>query len=579
VTDDGYVDEGVVDDDDYYDDDDYGEDDEFLAARRGRSRRRNAIVAGVVAVLLIGTVVFRFQAEKSAAAEAERIEALLLRAEPGGVAEAITASSALVAADRGRNAAFLGLELRANLLYYSLYSGSSRLRRKATERLEDARLRAPDSTEFVLAEALWNALVGSPAQATLLLDSGSAGTEQQVWQALARSEAARRMGASDRSAETLVNTTEPLALAWRLRDAWVAGRIDAARGLADELLALCPEHPMATTVTTLVSSRGQASEEQAGELLAPLLEAAQSMPNRLTAWVVVEQARLVMRNSRSGEARGRAQELLDAAREADDPAPELIQEAAWLRMVNGSFGAARTLANKGLRELPDDPSLIALVAIAEMFNDSSAQIVDLLRSLPEESNDSAGAIQAQALAALVRGDAEEAVQGLSDTVHLGVPGQSRLFLAEALIQAGRAKEALEQARAGRQSLTEVYGAESRDAALGAAYEGLALAALGDHKAAAAEYETALSGQNKTPWIAWLYGRSLQYAEETAVAKDALLIACHTGQDFARACWDLAEIYDLLRLDALQRRTQSEAKRKYLTTSPKGWHVEQVRSAL
>jgi len=571
VTDDGYVDDDHLDDD--YDDD------EFLTAGRKRARRRTVAVAVVVAALLVAVVVSRFLAASGAAAEADRIELLLLRAEPSGVAEAITASSALVAADRGRNASFLGLELRANLLYYSLYSGSSRLKRKATERLADARLRDPDSAEFVLAEALWHALVGSPAEAISLLDSGSAGIEQQVWQAVARSEAARRTGGSDQSAQMLAAAEPPLALAWRLRDAWVDGRIDVASELADELLAVLPDHAMASTVATLVNSRRQVDEQAGTELLAPLLEAAQSMPNRLTAWIVVEQARLVMRNSRSAEARGRAQGLLDAAREADDPAPELIQEAAWLRMVNGSFGAARTLANKGLREQPDEPSLIALVAIAETFNDSSAQIADLLRSLPEESKNSAAAIQARALAALVRGEWTEAVEGLAATAHLGIPGQSRLFVVEALISAGRAKEAREQARLARERLAAVYGAASRDAALGVAYEGLALAALGEHEAARAEYEKILVGQNKTPWLAWLWGRTLQYAGETAAAKDALLLACHNGQDFARACWDLAEIYDLLRLDAVQRRTQSEAKRHYLRTSPKGWHAEQVRSAL
>jgi predicted Zn-dependent protease len=102
--------------------------------------------------------------------------------------------------------------------------------------------------------------------------------------------------------------------------------------------------------------------------------------------------------------------------------------------------------------------------------------------------------------------------------------------------------------------------------------------MGEPEAAMECYELALSGQNKTPWTAWLYGRTLHYVGETAEAKDALLLACHNGQDFARACWDLAEIYEELELDAVLRRTQSEAKRHYLRTSPKGWRAEQLRRA-
>ena len=580
MTDDSYADDSYADDsyaDDHHADDTDREDDEFLASRRRRARLQKLVVGVAVVVLVLGVGLSRFFGSQRAAAEAERIEALLLRADPSSVAEAITATSALVAEDRGRSAAFIGLEVRSNLLYYGLYSGSSRLKRKAAERLEDAHLRAPDSAEYALSEALWHGLVGNPGTAVEILDSGAAGDAHPVWRRLVRAESARRMGDTDKAATLLSVGTDPLTLSLRLRSAWSAGEFEESEQLVGQLLAVQPDHAMATTVRALAASRRE-SAEQANVQLAPLLEAAQSMPNRLTAWVVVERARLALRSGSGEESRSRAQELLDSARTADDPAPELILEAGWLRLVNGSFGAAKTLASRGLREQPDESSLLALYASASFFNDSSVQIMELLSGLPEDSTASAGQIQARALAALVRREAEEAVEGLRATVHLGVPGQGGLFLTEALIQAGQAAEARDQARRARAKLAEVYGPGSRESALGAAYEGLALAAMGNQIEALECYELVLDGQNKTPWTAWLYGRTLQYGGETAEAKDALLLACHNGQDFARACWDLAEIYEELKLDALLRRTQSEARRHYLRTSPKGWRAEQLRGA-
>jgi len=573
MTDDSYADDYAAG----FDSEDGDEDDEFLVSRRRRARFQKLLLGAGIAVLVLGVGLTRFFGTQRAAAEADRIEALLLRAEPSSVAEAVTATSALVAEDRGRSAAFLGLELRSNLLYYSLYSGSSRLKRKAADRLEDARLRAPDSAEFALSEAVWHGLVGSPGEAISILDSGAAGDAHPVWRRLVRAESARRMGDADKAANLLAVGTDPLTLALRLRSAWTAGELEKSEQLVEQLLAAQPDHVMATTVRVLAASRRE-SLQAADPRLGPLLEAAQSMPNRLTAWVVVERARLALRSGSGEESRSHAQELLDSARQAEDPAPELVLEAGWLRLVNGSFGAAKTLADKGLREQPDESSLLALSASASFLNDSSAQIMELLRGLPENSAASAGQIQARALAALVRGEFSEAVEGLRATVHLGAPGQGGLFLAEALIQSGQATEARDQARRSRAKLAEVYGPGSRESALGAAYEGLALAAMGEPEAAMECYELALSGQNKTPWTAWLYGRTLHYVGETAEAKDALLLACHNGQDFARACWDLAEIYEELELDAVLRRTQSEAKRHYLRTSPKGWRAEQLRRA-
>jgi tetratricopeptide (TPR) repeat protein len=577
VSDDSYNDttyeDGPYEDGPYEDDPD--EDDEFLVARRRRTRIQRGLAIFAVLAVVVAAVGSSWLGARQAQAEAERIEALLLRAEPATVAEAITAASALVASDRGRNAAFLGLDLRANLLYYGLYSGSSRLKRKAADRREDSRLRAPDGADHALSDAVWHALVGVPTEALKLLDSGAAGDTHPVWQRLARAEVARRTGQGDKAESLLASGADPLSLAWRLRSAWAGGDLEGSEQLSAKLLEAQPAHLMAEVVAVLAASRGE-SAEGAAALLAPLLESAQSMPNRLTAWVVVEHARVTMRGGSDEESRSRAAQLLDSARQADDPAPELVLEAAWLRLVNGRFGAARTLADKGLREQPDESSLLALYSAACLLNDSSEQISALLRDVPVDSSLSAGPIQARALAALVRGEAGDAVAGLRKTVHLGAPGQSRLFLVDALIQAGELEQAREQAGIARATLAAVYGARSREAALGAAYEGLALAALGDHEGAAKSYEMVLSGQNKTPWTAWLYGRTLQYAGEAAAAKDAFLLACHNGQDFARACWDLAEIYGVLKLDAVQRRTQSEAKRHYLRTSPNGWRADQLR---
>jgi len=579
VNDDSYDDDASYEDGPYEDDpdsDDPDEDDEFLAARRRRTRLQRRLAVVAVLAVIVAVLGSRWASTRQAQTEAERIEVLLLRAEPASVAEAITATSVLVASDRGRSAAFLGLELRANLLYYGLYSGSSRLKRKAADRREDSRLRAPEGVDHALSDAVWHALVGVPTEALKILNSGAAGDAHPAWQRLARAEAALRTGEAVKAESLLASGAEPLSLAWRLRSAWAGGDLEGSERLSAQLLEAQPAHLMAEVVATLAASRADSAEGESAALLAPLLESAQSMPNRLTAWVVVEHARVTMRGAADEESRSRAAELLDSARQADDPAAELVLEAAWLRLVNGRFGAARTLADKGLREQPDESSLLALYSAACLLNDSSEQISTLLRDLPVDSSLSAGPIQARALAALVRGEAADAVAGLRKTVHLGVPGQSRLFLVDALIQAGELEEARQQAGVARATLAAVYGAHSREAALGAAYEGLALAALGDHDAASTSYEMVLSGHNKTPWTAWLYGRTLQYAGEAAAAKDAFLLACHNGQDFARACWDLAEIYGVLEMDAVQRRTQSEAKRHYLRTSPKGWRADQLR---
>ena len=191
MTDDSYAGHDLPDDAYSEDSED---DDEFLASRRRRARTQRYMLLTVVLALAAGVGALRFAGASRAAAEAGRIETLLLRAEPAGVAEAVTATSALVAKDRGRSTALLGLEVRTNLLYYGLYSGSSRLKRKAADRLEDARLRAPGSAEYALSEAVWHAWVGNPSRAIKVLDSGAAGEGHPVWLSLARAEAELRMG-------------------------------------------------------------------------------------------------------------------------------------------------------------------------------------------------------------------------------------------------------------------------------------------------------------------------------------------------------------------------------------------------
>ena len=162
---------------------------------------------------------------------------------------------------------------------------------------------------------------------------------------------------------------------------------------------------------------------------------------------------------------------------------------------------------------------------------------------------------------------------------MGTPGDAELWIAEACLRVGDPECALTEARAAVKLLESATGAGSREVAIAQMVEGLALAASGEAEEGRRLLDAAFVEPNRTPWGAWLFGRFHEAVGSTAKAKDAYLLACHNGQDFALSCYDLARIYDSLEASSVHRRIQREAREHYLRTSPRGHRSQEVRDAL
>lgn len=545
-------------------------DDPYIAAQR-RAARNKAIGAALV-VLVVALGILWTLGQKQAARDAvvADTEAMISDGSYEGLTEASRTVGREASADELAPPTLHLQGVKADLALWALYSGASSVTGKAAELLDIARVRGPDEPATHFAEALWEAVVGDPNQALTLLQSTG---DTPTWNAIAKAEAQVRSGDLDGARATLGACEVGVCRAWSARIAMDVGDWEAAKALGDALVASKPDHMLGRTAQVLASARALAPDLRVERLQAYMEEA--RLPPMLQARVVVDLSRAL----RVTEGPKRADALLEGAIGQSPDSAILANEAARTARFQGSFGAAWTRVDKALRNSPADPGLLTELAAALYFNDAAALLEDRLE--PAEARGSAGdgVTRGRAVAALIHGLYDRAIEGLQATRHLGEPGDTELFLAEAYSRKGEWAKAAEAARDAHAKLAGTYGAESREAAIAKMYEGLAVGLGGDEDAASELLSAAYGKDTRTVWGAWIYGRYHEGREKYADAKDAYLLACHNGQDFALACLDLANVYDSLTMDDLMRRTQTEARRSYLRQSPKGRHAAAVKAAL
>ncbi len=541
-------------------------------------RRRNRVRAIVVAVAVLGGAGFFLFSKGQEKAKSEatmlRLEGLLATGDLEPLKTAAREAGTILSEDFGAPAGIATVDSRAQLLVWMLYTGVDSQRFRSRESLDTAIERGPAEPTTLVTQAFWEAVVGSPDVALDVLSGGGAGAELPDWQAMARGEAMLRKGDLDGAAQALASVTTPVGRLWAIRVAWRRGDLDVADEHARAILAVSPGHASGAIAAQLVAARREGGPE-AIERLGALLEGDTPLSARDAAKVTVELSRQYRRNGQLEQ----ADQLLERYLEKDETSLELQREYARVQRFQGLFGAARTRADKALRSRPDEPDLLTELAQSAFFNDAPAMIRDRVRSAPEGAEGSDGVIRALALASLIEGNNALAIDGLRSTRHLGVPGETELWLAEAYLRSGQPEQAREEAARAAELLAPATGEGSREVATARMYEGLAMAMAGEIEPGRELMDRAFVDPNQTPWGAWLFGRFHEQAQDPASAKNAYLLACHNGQDFALSCLDLARIYDALPGSAIRRRTQHEAREHYLRSSPKGWHAAEVREAL
>lgn len=545
------------------------ETDSYLAARRRKSRLQ-AVLGAVVVLGLISGVFWKQGQEKA------RVDGLLARGEAGlasgdfdDLKAAMRSANLELSQDDRADATVLALDARAELFIHVLYTGVYSQRQRAQEMLEIALERDPSHPAVRLTQALVAACVGNPQEALSTLQSSAFPPVLSDQVAVARAEALMRTGDLEGALAAIERPSTPLGYTWAARIAWQAGdlsRVGAAASAA-------PDSTAARILGKLAAARKAAPDEAEAQLRA-LAAGGEPLSALHAAEVAVELSRVLRRADKVDQ----ADELLATAHEEDESSVVLRTELARVKRFQGSFGAARTLADKGLRTNTDDPELLAELAQAAFFNDGAATIEDRAKRVPRGSEGTAGVRRANALAALVRGNSAQAIAGLEATRQLGTPGETDLWLAEAWLRADNPNKALAAARRARELLTASMGASSREVAVAQMYEGLSLAASGAREEAAPVLAGAWTEQNQTPWTAWVYGRYHLSVDDRANARTALLLACHKGQDFARSCLDAAVVYEGA-AGGRSQATLKELRRHYLRTAPKGWNADAIRAAL
>jgi hypothetical protein len=551
------------------------DDDHDWVEKRRRRSRIQAVVAAVVILSLLGFWLFRTGQKKTQREKTmSDLETLVSRADFESLKEAASRATQAYSDDLKAPPELLTIDLRAQMLLYVIYTGDDARKYKGKESLTEAQERAEDSPAILLAEALFEATTGSPEAALQLLDGGAIGDHAPDWQGVVRSEALLRKGDLSGAAAAVAALTSPAARTWTIRVAWRQGDLDTIEAAAKAILTEVPEHQYASVMLELVSAR-RAADEASLQRLGAMLETGEPLSALNAALVTVETSRLMRRAGKVQQ----ADELLERFLAADEGSRPLQEEYARVQRYRGLFGAARVRADKALRSRADDPGLLAEMAEAAFFNDAGAMIKDRVRQAPSGSEKSEGVIRALALASIIENSAHLAIPDLRATRHIGMPGEAELWLAEALIRKGKPEEARQEAARAVELLLAASGEGTNEVAIARMYEGLAIAMTGEVDAAREIMHAAFVEPNQTPWGAWLFARFHEVAEDLPGAKNAYLLACHNGQDFALACYDLARIYDSLPASALHRRTQKEAREHYLRSSPKGWHADEVKAAL
>jgi len=546
------------------------DDDPYILAQRKAARTR-ALVIALAVLAAVGFFLFRM-GQKQAAVEAMVAQTELLMATGSfeDLREASTLASSAASADDLAPAAYYVQGLKADLALWWLYTGSQSLTSKAQQMLEVAELRGPDEQVVVDAKAFVAALTGDPAEALAALDGAAKGTSS--WHSVARAQAQIRSGDVAGARATLGGCESGLCRTWSARLALDLGDWEAAKAAADAVVAGRAGHDFGRTVQILATARSLDPEARIERLQAYMEET--DLPALLLGRVVVALSRALRR----AEGPKRADELLERALESSPDATELAREVSRTKRFQGYFGAAWTRSDKALRNRPADGGLLTELSAALFFNDAAEVLEDRLDPAKKRGGGD-GVRRGEAIAALIRGLNDQAIEGLKATEHLGEPGDTDLYLAEAFFQAERYAEAAKAAQRATAALSATFGPASREAAIGKMYEGVAVGLGGDADGAEEILEAAYAKDVRTVWGAWLYGRYHKANGKLKDAKDAFLLACHNGQDFAKACLALADTYEEMQMDGVMRRTQTEARKSYLRTSPRGWNAQRVKSAL
>ncbi|MCO4770162.1 MAG: hypothetical protein KDA24_09045 [Deltaproteobacteria bacterium] len=546
-------------------------DDPYVLAQRKKARMR--LVIGLVAVLLVVGGVFFTIGQKKAAQDALRAKTELLMGTGAykDLREASQLASAAAAADDLAPAVFYIQGMKADLALWSLYTGSQSLTSKAQQMLDAAKVRGPDEPITALGEVLLEAMRGDPAQALEMLEGGNLGPKG-TWHSIARAEALLRTGDLQGARAALGTCAAGLCTTWMTRIAMNIGDWEAAKAAADSVVQARAGHELGRTAQILATARSLEPADRIERLQGYMEET--DLPPLLMARVVVALSRALRR----AEGPKRADELLERALESSPDATRLAREVARTKRYQGYFGAAWTRADKALRNRPTDSGLLTELSAALFFNDA-AELLEGRLAPAKKQGSGDGVQRAEAIAALVRGLNDQAIEGLKATAHLGEPGDVDLYLAEANLRAKNYDAAAVAAQRAHGALAATFGHTSREAAIAKMYEGVAVGMGGDADAAKEILEAAYVKDVRTVWGAWLYGRYHESAGNNRDAKDAYLLACHNGQDFAQACLALADIYDTLEMDGVMRRTQEQARKQYLRQSPKGWQAQRVKSAL
>ena len=547
-------------------------DDPYVLAQRKKARVR----ATLVALLVLGGALAFFVVQGQKAAAVARLmaqtEALMGTGAYTDLRAASQQASTAAASSDLAPAVYYIQGLKADMALWALYTNSQSLSSKAEQMLEAAQVRGPEDAATVFGEALVAAFRGKPARALELLDSGKTGPKD-MWHSVVRAEALLRSGDVRGARVALGDCDAGLCRTWSVRIALENGDWERARASADAVVASRSGHELGRTVQVLATARELDPADRIERLQGYMEET--DLPPLMLARVVVALSRALRR----AEGPKRADELLERAIESSPDATMLAREVARTKRFQGYFGAAWNRADKALRNQPSDSALLTELSAALYFNDAADLLEGRLDPARKRGTGDDGVRRAEAISALIRGLSDQAIEGLKATSHLGEPGDTDLYLAEAFLQARYYDQAKAVARRAHEAFSATFGEGSREAAIAKMYEGVAVGMGGEAKAAEAILKEAYAKDVRTVWGAWLFGRYHLAKGKKKDAKDAFLLACHNGQDFAKACLALADVYDTLTMDEVMRRTQEQARKSYLRTSPQGWQAQRVKAAL
>ncbi len=549
-------------------------DDQYLAARQRRTRLKALLATS----LILGAVGWAFW---SSGQKASQFDAKLvaweegLRAADADSLGAVTKATGTVLFDDTRApGSVAAADARAQILLHVLYSGIQSQRERARDMVELAQERDPGGPATRLAGAMVQAMVGDTGAALRELDRGAVPPILADQAAVARAEALLRRGDLEGAASALDGAGSALGRTWAARVAWRSGDPERAERAATAALVQNPEISYAALIKLMARARAE-DDASAAASLGARLESSQPLSALHAAALAVELSRALRRQGKVDQ----ADELLGTAAEADEGSLVLQAEVARASRFRGSFGAARTASDKALRIAGDDPEMLAELAQAAFFNDDPRMIDDRAARVPKASRDSDGVRRAQAIANLLKGTARASIEGLVATRHLGIPGETELWLAEAQLRSELPADALASAQQASALLASATGTGSREHTIARLYEALALAASGDLEGGRAILDDANRAEVRTPWAHWLVGRFHLTAGNAALAGGSHKVACNSGQDFALACHGAAEIYKSLSGDGKRARLERELWSHYLRTSPRGFHADEMKAAL